>query len=381
MVNVYLDHAASAPVREEALAAWARAASLVGNPSSVHADGRAARRVVEDARERIAAAVGARADEVVLTSGGTESVNLAVKGLWGAAGGGVLLTTGVEHHATLDAARALRHLGARALTLPVDVHGRVRVDALADAVREAGADRVAALSLSWANSEIGTVEDVAAVEALVAATGIPLHWDAVAAVGRLPVDFGASAATALSLAGHKFGAPVGTGALLVRRGTRLTPLVDGGGQQEARSGTLDAAGAAALAAALEAAVAELGEEAVRLRGLVDRLVTGLAETVPGIAFTGHPEHRIPGHVHATIPGVLGETLLFVLDRAGYSVSVGSACRAGVAEPSHVLLALGADEATARSTLRVTLGRTTTPADVAGLLAVMPEAVATARAAS
>jgi len=381
-VNVYLDHAASTPVRPEAAVAYAEALGAVGNPSSIHADGRAARALLEDARERLAAAAGAHPTEVVFTSGGTESVNTAIKGLYWSAGPGRdrVITSPAEHHATLDAAEWLAAQGARVDLVPVDAVGRVRLDELGRVIEEGGTRSVAVLSLLWANNEIGTIEDVDAIADLAAELGVPLHWDAVAAFGHVPVSFRESGATAMSISGHKLGAPIGTGALFVRRGAEPAPLVHGGAQQPARSGTMDVAGAVALATAAELAVAELEAEERRLRELSGRLARGIARALPDAALTGDVVGRLPGHGHVTIPGLLGETLLFVLDQAGFSVSVGSACRAGVAEPSHVLLAIGLSEAQARSALRITLGRTTTEADVDAFLAVLPEAVARARAA-
>lgn len=381
-MSVYLDYAASAPVRPEAAAAYAEALGRVGNPSSIHADGRAARALLEDARERLAAAADAHPTEVVLTSGGTESVNIAIKGLVWNAGDGRdrVVTSPAEHHATLDAVEWLGGRGARVELVPVDAVGRVVLPELARVIEAGGTRAVAVLSLLWANNEIGTIEDVDAVADLAAELGAPLHWDAVAAFGHVPVSFRRSGATAMSISGHKFGAPIGTGALFVRRGAEPAALVHGGGQQSSRSGTMDVAGAVALATAAELAIADLAAEDRRLRSLSERLARGIVREFPDAALTGDAVGRLPGHVHATFPGLLGETLLFVLDQAGYSVSVGSACRAGVAEPSHVLLAIGRSEAQARSALRITLGRATTEADVDGLLAELPAAVAAARAA-
>lgn len=381
-MNVYLDHAASTPVLPEAAAAHAEALARVGNPSSVHADGRAARAVLEDARERLAGVADAHPTEVVFTAGGTESVNIAVKGLRWAAGEGRdrVVTSPAEHHATLDAAEWLAARGTRVDLVPVDGVGRVVVPELARVIEAGGTRSVAVLSLLWANNEIGTIEDTDAIADLAAELGAPLHWDAVAAFGHVPISFRRSGATALSISGHKFGAPIGTGALLVRRGAVPEALTHGGGQQPARSGTMDVAGAVALAVAAEAAAASMAAEDRRLRELSGRLARAISRSFPDAALTGDVAGRLPGVVHATFPGLLGETLLFVLDRAGYSVSVGSACRAGVAEASHVLLALGLDEPTARSALRISIGRTTTEADVDGLVSVLPAAVAAARAA-
>lgn len=385
-MSVYLDHAASAPVRPEALAAYTAALAEVGNPSSTHAHGRAARAALEDARERLAAALEAHPTEVVFTSGGTEAVNLAIKGLtWRGLPGGRnrVVTSPAEHPATLDAVAWLETQGASVDVVPVDAEARVRLDALEDRIEAGGTRSVAVLSLLWASNEVGTIERTDAIADLCAELGVPLHWDAIAAVGKVPVSFRRSGATALSVSGHKLGAPIGTGALLVRRGHEPEALLHGGGQQAGRSGTVDVAGASALAVAAELAVAELGAEAARLRELGEALRHGVAAAVPDAVLGGpaDPEGRLPGHVHATFPGVLGETLLFLLDAAGFSASVGSACRAGVAEPSHVLLAMGRDEVGARSGLRVTLGRTSTRDDVAAFLRALPEAVARARAAA
>jgi len=381
-VNVYLDHAASAPVLPAAAAAHAEALVRVGNPSSIHADGRAAKALLEDARERLAAAIDAHPTEVVFTAGGTEAVNLAIKGLYWSATDGRdrIVTSSAEHPATLDAVDWLAGRGARLDLVPVDEFARVRLAELERTIVDGGTRAVAVLSLLWANNEVGTLEQVDAIADLAAEVGAPLHWDAVAAFGHVPVSFRRSGATALSISGHKFGAPVGTGALLVRRGAEPAALAHGGGQQVARSGTVDVAGALALAVAAEAATATLAAEAARLRALAERLAAAVRRDVPGSSLRGHPVERLPGHVHLTFDGLVGETLLFVLDQAGFSVSVGSACRAGVAEASHVLTAMGFDEAGARSALRVTLGRTSTESDVDRLIAALPDAVRAARAA-
>ena len=390
-MSVYLDHAASAPVRPEVAAAHAEALASVGNPSSVHAAGRAARARLEEAREQLGAALGAHPTEVVFTAGGTESVNLAIKGLaWRglALGRDRVLSTRAEHAASLDALEWLdgRAFDGRTLTVDfveVDESARVRLDALAARIESGGTRRVALLSLLWAHNELGAVERTDEIADRCAEAGVPLHWDAVAAVGRLQVDFRGSGATALSLSGHKLGAPVGTGALLVRRGHEPEALLHGGAQQHGRSGTVDVAGAIALALAVDLAVASLEKEAVRLRALGERLRAGILETVPNAQLSGPPDaaERLPGLVHARFPGLSGETLLFLLDQEGFAVSVGSACRAGVSEPSEALLATGLDAAMARAGLRISLGRTTTVDEVDAFLRVLPAAVERARAAN
>lgn len=385
--QIYLDHAATAPLRPEARDAWIEAAATVGNASSIHGAGQHARRVLEEARERLAAVLDADPIEVVFTSGGTEAVNLAVKGLWWAREpetGAVVLPDG-EHHATLDAVEWLDAQGAAVRHVGLDAVGRIPVDAFAAALP--GAALATALV---ANNEVGTVNDAARLAAAAAAAGVPLHLDAVAAFGHLPVSFrgwrgearGRAGLGAMSVSAHKIGGPAGVGALVVSRTAELTALVHGGAQQRRlRAGTQDVAGAAAFAVAAELAEGEREEEATRLAGLRERLVGGIRSSVPGAELLGDPVDRVPGNAHVLFPGASGETLLFLLDRAGISVSTGSACQAGVPEPSHVVLALGRSDAEARQVLRFTLGRTTTAADVEAALAALPEAVERARAAS
>lgn len=385
---MYLDHAASSPLRPEARAAWLAAADVVGNPSSIHGGGQAARRVLEDARERLAATLDCDPVEVVFTSGGTESVNLAVKGLWAARRPGtdrVVLPDG-EHHATTDSVAALvEHDGARVESVPLEPTGAVPPERFARVLP--GAALATALV---ANNEVGTVSDAAALAASAAAAEIPLHLDAVAAFGHVPVSFaawradagGAGGLVALSVSAHKIGGPVGVGALVVSRRGSLRAQLHGGGQQRGlRAGTQDAAGAAAFAAAAEAALAERASESARLRALRERLIAGVRAAVPDAEPLGDPVRRVPGNAHVLVPGARGETLLFLLDQRGIRVSTGSACQAGVPEPSHVVRALGRDDESARSVLRMTLGRTTTDDDVAALVGAIGWAVERARAAA
>ena len=383
---VYLDHAATTPVRDVARDAWLRASVDVGNASSIHGAGQAARRVLEESRERIAALLDCEPIEVVFTGGGTESVNLALKGLWWSRTDGtdaVVLPDG-EHHATLDSVAWLATQGAVVRPVALDERARISAAGFADALP--GAALATALVV---NNEVGTVQDAGALAAAAAEAGVPLHLDAVGAVGHLPVTFarwrgaatGATGLVALSLSGHKFGAPGGAGALIVSRHATPTPVLHGGGQQRGlRSGTPDVAGAAALAAALDEAVAELPAEAERLRGLGARLIAGIRRAIPSAELLGDPAERVPGNVHVLFPGAAGESLLFLLDQSGIAVSTGSACQAGVAEPSHVVMALGRSEREARSVLRMTLGRTSTDADVEAVLAALPEAYARASGA-
>ncbi|ALJ20290.1 cysteine desulfurase family protein [Microbacterium sp. No. 7] len=392
-MSIYLDHAATTALRPEARDAWLHASQQVGNASSVHAAGRAARRLLEGAREEVAAGLGCEPIEVVLTSGGTESINLALKGLWWAWGGSVVLPDG-EHHATLETAEWLHAQGAPIRRVALDAHGAIPVAAFAEALaagaRDAGDGPAPGVATAVvANNEVGTVNDAAGLAAVSAAAGVALHLDAVGAVGQTPVDFaawragarGGAGLVALSVSGHKLGAPAGTGALVVSRHAEPVALLHGGGQQRGlRSGTPDVAGAVALAAALRAAVAEREHTAARLRALRDELVAGVRRAVPDAVLLGDPERRLPGNAHFLFPGARGETLLFLLDAAGVSASTGSACQAGIAEPSHVVMAMGHDEHDARCVLRFTLGRTSDPGDVTALLAALPDAVARSRAA-
>jgi cysteine desulfurase len=382
----YLDHAATTPMLDEALEAYVAAAREVGNPSSLHAAGRHARRRVEESRERVAAALGARPSEVVFTGGGTEADNLAVKGVFWARraaepGRRRVVASAIEHHAVVDSVEWLaRHEDAEVSWLPVDDGGRLAPDALAP-VLEAYADEIALVTTMWANNEIGTVQPVPALAAAAAGHGIPLHTDAVQAVGQVPVDFAASGVAALTVTGHKLGGPVGVGALLLGRDVACMPVQHGGGQErDVRSGTLDAAGIVAFAVAVEAAVKAQQEYAARTAALRDDLVTRVRAAVPDAIFNGDPADRLPGNAHFSFPGCEGDALLLLLDAQGIACSTGSACSAGVAQPSHVLLAMGADDDRARSSLRFTLGHTSTGADVDALIAALPAAVERARRA-
>lgn len=393
-MSAYLDHAATAPMHPRVVEAFVAELGRVGNASSLHDAGRAARRVVEESREAVAAALGARPSEVVLTAGGTEADNLAVKGMyWSRTARDParrrVLVSAVEHHAVLDPAAWLAESqGAELVLLPVDPTGRVDLDALAEELARHG-DRTALVSVMWANNEVGTVQPVRAVAELAHAHGVPLHVDAVQAVGQLHVDLAESGADALTVSAHKLGGPVGVGALLARRDLGLAPLTHGGGQERGvRSGTVDVAGARALAVAVDLAVTDRPAEAARLAALRDELVRRVQEVVPDAVLRGAPTSatgadgpaRLPANAHLTFPGCEGDSLLYLLDSRGIRCSTGSACRAGVPQPSHVLVAMGVDAREARGALRFSLGRTSTRADVDALVAALPEVVERARAA-
>ncbi len=427
---IYLDHAATSPMQFAVRTAYLEALQLVGNPSSIHGAGQHARAVLDDSRARIAATLGVDAIELTFTGGGTEAVNLAIKGMFwarnaggagspssaasGDHGGGAggtgsrharsrprprIVVPRTEHHAALDAVEWLvAQEGAEATWLEVDELGRLRLDGLAEALGD-GSD-VALLTMLAANNEVGTLQPVAEAAALAAAVGVPVHVDAIAAYGQVRLDPLPLGVSAVSISAHKIGGPVGVGALVLRRGAEVVPLLHGGGQQRGRSGTMDAAGATAFAVAAELAHAELAERTAHKRALRERLAAGIRSTVPqavlrgaagaisgAIAGVGDRETdaeldalALPGTLHLTVPGAEGDSLLMLLDARGIAVSTGSACQAGVPEPSHVLLAMGLSEADARGALRVTIGPETTVDEIDALLAALPEAVERAQAA-
>jgi cysteine desulfurase len=383
--SVYLDHAASTPMHPAAIGEMAAALSMVGNASSLHTAGRAARRRVEESRETIAARLGARPSEVIFTAGGTDSDNLAVKGIYWARRDADpsrrrIITTAVEHHAVLDAVEWLaQHEGAEVTFLPTGADGSVTPGALGDALARYGHE-VALVSIMWANNEVGTIMPIAELALVAAEFGVPMHSDAVQAVGQLPLDFTSVGLSAMSITAHKFGGPAGVGALLLRRDVGCVPLLHGGGQErDVRSGTVDVAGAVAMAAAADIAVGSLETTAARLSVLRDRLIDGVLDSIDEAHLNGAPgAQRLPGN---TFDGCEGDSLLMLLDANGIECSTGSACTAGVAQPSHVLLAMGADAARARGSLRLSLGHNSTEADVDAALRVLPAAVTRARQAA
>ncbi|MCW2164944.1 cysteine desulfurase [Microbacterium hydrothermale] len=355
-MSLYLDNAATTPVRPEVLEAMAPYLTRVfGNPSSHHEVGEAAASALDDARRRVARIVGMRAGDVVFTSGGTESNNAAIKGLVLGSARTHLVTTAIEHESVLASADYLRRLHDVEVThAPVDATGSLTPDALAGALRE----NTALVSIGYANNEIGTIQDAAALAAVAHERGVPLHLDAVQAAGWLPLS--GTGADAVTIAGHKVGAPKGTGVLAVRGRLPFEPLLHGGGQERGRrSGTPDVAGAVAIATALELAEAERGEAAARVGALSAAFIARVLANVPGARLTGHPSHRLPGTASFVFPGTNGETVLLELERRGVVSSSGSACAAGSDEASHVLLAVGVDHDEARTAVRFTLPRSLT----------------------
>ena len=380
----YLDHAATTPLLDCAREAMIGALSATGNASSLHTAGRSARRRVEESRETIAGALGVTPSEVIFTAGGTEADNLAVKGLWWSRFGEDparrrVLASGIEHHAVLDPVHWLgEHEGAEVVWLDVDAEGRVDVDQIR-AELAAFPGQTALMAVMWANNEVGTVQPIAQIAAACAEAGVPLHVDAVQAVGSIPVD--ATLPDSMAISAHKLGGPLGVGALVARRGLGLTPLTHGGGQErQVRSGTLDVPALVGFAAAVELVLGEGAQRSARIAALRDELFARVLSLAPDAIVNGAVgglDARLPGNAHLSFPGCESDALLMLLDAAGVEVSMGSACSAGVPEPSHVLLAMGIDPVRARSSLRFSLGHTSTGADVDALVAALPAALARA----
>lgn len=373
-MTLYLDTAATGPVRREALeAAWPYLTGEFGNPSSRHELGQRAAAALADARARVAAVLGCRASEVVFTSGGTEGANLAIKGLaLGQPRDRHVLTTAVEHEAVLASVDALARLhGFTSEVLGVDGDGALAPERLAAAVHPGST----LVSVGYANNEVGTVQDVAALTAVAREQGALVHTDAVQAAGWLPLDVGALGVDALSISGHKVGAPKGVGAVYLRGRLAVEPVLHGGGQERGRrSGTENVAGAVALAVALELAEAERGERAAALAVVRDELVASVRAALPTAVLTGSATSRLPHHASFCFPGTSGEAVLLELERRGVLVSSGSACAAGRDEPSHVLLALGIDPEVAQTAVRLTLGRDTTAEQARAAASALVEAV-------
>ena len=365
---VYLDHAATTPMRQCAIDAWVEHVGVL-NAGSQHAAGRQANAVLADARERIASALGADPVEVVFTGSGTEANNIGVRGLYGASGGGRVVSTPIEHPAVLEVVKSL----GQTAWLPVGRDGVVSDLSALDAP-------AAVAAVMWANNETGAIQPVREAVSRADAAGTPVHVDAVQAVGHIPVHFHELGAATLAASAHKFGGPRGMGILLARRSPAPKPVILGGGQERGiRSGTVDVASAAATAAALEEAVAEMGQEQQRIAGLRDAVIAGVTEAVPEVIVAKH-EPCLPGHAHFMFPGANADALIMLLDAQGIQVSAGSACASGVLRMSHVLEAMGYSEREAMGALRVTVGRTNTREDVEQFLAAIPEVVERARAA-
>lgn len=387
----YLDHAATTPMWPEAIDVMTTELARLGNASSLHTSGRAARRVVEESRELIAERLGARPSEVVFCSGGTEANNLAIKGLYWSRQAldpsrRRVVFSSIEHHALLDPVTWLaKHEGAEVAMTPVDRTGRIEVEALRSAV-ESDPSTVAAVTTMWANNEMGTIQPIDEVVRIAREHGIPVHSDAVQAAGYVPLDFAASQLDAMTVTAHKLGGPVGVGALVIKREHDPVALLHGGGQErDIRSGTIGVALIVSFATALDLTVQRQAETSARIERLRTRLVDGVRRVVPDAVVNGDPAsgptHRLPNIAHVTFPGCEGDAMLMLLDAQGVECSTGSACAAGVPQPSHVLLAMGFDETAARGSLRFSLGHTSTEADVDRLIEVLPAVHERARKAA
>jgi cysteine desulfurase len=381
MDRVYLDHAATTPIDPEVAEAMASVLREThGNPSSIYAEGRAARALVDRARDEVAATINAEPSEIVFTSGGTEADNLALRGALKVEDGrDGLVTTAIEHHAVIDTARDLeRHAQARVTVVGVDRYGVVDPAAIRDSIDE----RTSLVSVMHANNEIGTIEPIIEIGAICRKKDVTFHSDAVQTVGALEVDVQKTPVDLLSINAHKFYGPKGVGALYVRRGTRLATIQTGGGQEKGRrTGTENVAGIVGLGVAMRIARERRAAESPRQAQLRDRLIAGVRTRVPDAVLNGHPTERLPNNASFCVPGTDGESLIVALDLEGFAVSSGSACTSGETEPSHVLLALGLDRDVAKGSLRVTVGRSTTEAHVDRFVDALARVVARLRDAA
>ncbi|WP_034650334.1 cysteine desulfurase family protein [Corynebacterium vitaeruminis] len=371
----YFDHAATSPMRDIARAAWLEASAAL-NPASQYASGRRSRSLLDAAREKVARLMGCEPIEVVFTSSGTEADNIGVFGQWRArtgGRGGRVVVSAIEHPAVAESARLAGEFGAEVEYLPVGPDGIVSDLSLLDRPASVA-------SCMWANNETGAIQPIEEVVARAKETGTPVHVDAVQVVGKLPIDFQALGATTLAASAHKFGGPRGTGFLLARRSPAPAPVLVGGGQERGiRSGTVDTAGACALAVALEESCTEMAAESARLGGLKEQLRAGILGTIDDVV-VHTPENSLASHLYLSFPGAEADSLIMLLDSLGIEASAGSACHNGVNRASETLIAAGVDEKTARSTVRFTMGHTTTEEDVVTVLRAMPDVVKRARLA-
>jgi len=381
MKRIYLDHAATTPTRPEVVKAMLPYfADAFGNPSSIYSYGQEARGAVEEARTKVAELIGARSEEIIFTSGGTEADNYALKGVAYAneRKGNHIITTSVEHHAVLEVCKFLERRGFRITYLPVDKYGLVDPDD----VRKAITDKTILISVMHANNEVGTIEPVEEVGEIAKEAGVYFHTDAVQTLGHIPVNVDKLKVDLLAISAHKFYGPKGVGALYVRKGTKLVSFMHGGEQEKRRrAGTENVPAIVGLGKAVELAGQEMGKEAEQLAHLRDKLIKGLGEKIDHIRLNGHPTRRLPNNVNVSVDFVEGESLLLNLDLEGICASTGSACSSASLEPSHVLLALGLPPEQAHGSLRFTLGRENTEADVERVIEVLPEIVAKLRAMS
>jgi len=381
MKRIYLDHAATTPTRPEVVEAMLPYfTDAFGNPSSIYSYGQEARGAVEEARTEVAELIGARSEEIIFTSGGTEADNFALKGVAFAneGKGNHIITTSIEHHAVLEVCKFLEKRGFRVTYLPVDEYGLV----VPQDVKRAITDKTILISVMHANNEVGTIEPVEEIGKIAREAGVYFHTDAVQTMGHIPVNVDELKVDLLSISGHKFYGPKGVGAMYVRKGTKLISLMHGGEQEKRRrAGTENVPAIVGLGKAVELAGQDMGKEAERLAYLRDKLIKGLGDKIDHIRLNGHPARRLPNNVNVSIDFVEGESMLLNLDLEGICASTGSACSSASLEPSHVLLALGVLPEQAHGSLRFTLGRENSEEDVERVLEVLPGIVAKLRAMS
>ncbi len=375
-MSVYLDHAATTPIFDVAVKAMTDALTKVGNPSSLHTEGRSTRKDVEDARDLIAKAVGCLASEVIFTGSGTEADNAAIKGLFWKSGKKIIAISAIEHHAVLDPARWLvEHEGAELIEIPVSKNGELDLDYLKDLVAKRGSE-IALISVMHSNNETGVIQPIAEVVKI--AGSIPVHTDAVQSFTKTPLSYKELGVTSMALSAHKVGGPHGIGALILQRAYEIPALLHGGGQErEIRSGTLNAPAIVAFAAAAASKI----YEASKVQELRERFEAGLLTSAPSAYINGVDAKRLPGISNVTFPGTQSDSLLLLMDSMKVSCSTGAACSAGVHRPSHVLLAMGHNEVSAQSSLRFSLGANSTTADVDFALSVLPTVIERGRAAN
>jgi cysteine desulfurase len=382
MESAYLDNAATTAMLPEALEVMYRESASVGNASSLHGAGRRARRVVEESREKLAAAVGAKPQEIIFTASGTEANNLAVKGLYWRAGASkrAIVSTPIEHHAILDPLEWLEREQSVTLHMAeVDSDGTTKVDSIAQLLSEYQKE-ISFVTVMHSNNEVGALQPVAEIAAISREYEMPIHTDAVQSFGKVPLDFGKLGVSALTISGHKIGGPLGVAALVAKKDLELTPLLHGGGQErDVRSGTLHTPAIAAFATAAELSQQRLQINADRIRSMRERLINGVTAAVDDVRINGG-ENTLPGIAHFTFAGAEGDALLLLLDAQGVQCSTGSACSAGIAQPSHVLIAMGMAPKIARSSIRFSIGTTTSEKDIDKAISVISEVVSRARAA-
>jgi len=387
MPRVYFDNAATTPISEVALQAFIEQSRLVGNASSLHTYGRDVRKAVEEARERIAGLIDSHASEIIFTGSGTEANNLALKGaFWHRNKDGVarnvIVISAFEHHAVLDPARWLEDFeGAEVIQVPVTREGFISLEALEEIVRERH-DEIALISIMHSNNEVGTLQPISQVVAIADEFAIPVHSDAVQSLGKVPLSFKELGLFAMTISAHKVGGPIGVGALVLRKGVDITPILHGGGQErDIRSGTLNSAGIVAFSAAVQSAIRDLDTNAAKIRNLRTKLISALQSEVSDVKLNGVLEgETLPGIANISFPRTESDSLLLLFDAEGIACSTGSACSAGVQEASHVLMAMGLDEKEARSSLRFSLGTANTDTDIEYLQTCIKRVIDRARAA-